>query len=70
MIILYEWRDLIENDDYLVALQALAILQVSCSLDMYQKVTYASPVSIVAVFNIVLADVRDIWNPKNHPTEI
>ena len=28
MIILYEWRDLIEKDDYLVALQALAILQV------------------------------------------
>ena len=41
MIILYEWRNLIENDDYLVALQALAILQVSCSQNMYQKITYA-----------------------------
>ena len=28
MIVLYEWRDLIENDGYLAALQALAILQV------------------------------------------
>ena len=34
MIVLYEWRDLIEHDDYLVALQALAILQVRAERGM------------------------------------
>ena len=38
MIILYEWRDLIENDDYLIALQALAILQVSRRPNMHEKI--------------------------------
>ena len=37
MIVLYEWRDLIENDGYLAALQALAILQV-CNLKKYQAI--------------------------------
>ena len=38
MIVLYEWRDLIENADYLIALQALAILQVSRRPNMHEKI--------------------------------
>ena len=40
MIVLYEWRDLIENADYLIALQALAILQVSRRPNMHDKITH------------------------------
>ena len=40
MIVLYEWRDLIENADYLIALQALAILQVSRTPNIHEKIIY------------------------------
>ena len=63
MIVLYEWRDLIENADYLIALQALAILQVSRRPNMHEKnihlecLCYSlenilpSPVSFIAIFD-------------------
>ena len=40
MVILYEWRDLIENADYLIALQALAILQVSRTPNIHEKIIH------------------------------
>ena len=86
MIVLYEWRDLIENADYLIALQALAILQVSRKPNMHEKIYIwnvcsialklsslrrsPSLLSLTKPKNIFLVDIRDIWNPKKHPTEI
>ena len=40
MIVLYEWRDLIENADYFIALKALAILQVSRTPNIHEKIIY------------------------------